>query len=81
MRIVELSFRWGMCATVPDPIRAILKLRRHNLPLPPGSLRLPIVGSAFNLPKEREWLVYDQCLLVHGMSLNSKIILNRLIWS
>ncbi|KIP02864.1 hypothetical protein PHLGIDRAFT_78465 [Phlebiopsis gigantea 11061_1 CR5-6] len=37
-----------------------LRGRRSSRLLPPGPKRWPIVGSAFSVPREREWLEYER---------------------
>ncbi|GJE99021.1 cytochrome P450 [Phanerochaete sordida] len=42
---------------------------RRTPPLPPGPTRWPVVGSAFGLPKEHEWLTYERWSQEHGSGL------------
>ena len=53
----------------------IYRSKRNALPLPPGPRRLPVIGSALKLPKEREWLAYEQWAREHGM-LNHMLIID-----
>ncbi|PFH48808.1 hypothetical protein AMATHDRAFT_149066 [Amanita thiersii Skay4041] len=54
--------------------RSKWKSNPKNLPLPPGPRGLPIVGSLFNVPTERNWLVFSQWSKIYGDMIYYKVL-------
>ena len=50
--------------------RALAECRRNprRLPLPPGPKRLPVVGSAFQVPRLKAWEEYARMSKIYGTS-------------
>jgi hypothetical protein len=40
-----------------------------GLPLPPGPKGYPLIGSVFEMPIDKPWLVYDEWFKKYGKSL------------
>ena len=52
--------------------RQLKKSRSSNpkgLPLPPGPKGYPVIGSLFDMPLDKPWLVYDEWRKIYGKSL------------
>jgi hypothetical protein len=52
--------------------RQLSKSRSGNpkgLPLPPGPKGYPLIGSLFDMPIDKPWLVYDEWRKTYGESL------------
>ena len=53
-------------------LRQLIKSRSRNpkgLPLPPGPKGYPLIGSIFDMPIVKPWLVYDEWRKIYGKSL------------
>lgn len=45
----------------------IVHTRQRRMALPPGPPSLPIIGNVLQLPREKEWLVYNEWAKIYGM--------------
>ena len=60
--------------------RQLNNSRRSNpkgLPLPPGPKGYPLIGSLFDMPIDKPWLVYDEWRKTYGKTL--PVIINSLL--
>jgi hypothetical protein len=60
--------------------RQLTKSRSGNpngLPLPPGPKGYPLIGSLFDMPLDKPWLVYDEWRKTYGKSLESDSLISQ----
>ena len=60
--------------------RQLKKSRSANpkgLPLPPGPKGYPLIGSLFDMPIDKPWLVYDEWRKIYGNSLITDSLLSK----
>ena len=75
MGLLETNFYQTLAASFFGCIllfRRLKKLRGGNpkgLPLPPGPIGYPLIGSLFDMPIYKPWLVYDEWIKSYGKSL------------
>ena len=64
----SLSFPGGLAVLTGVGLFAWLlnKKTKQRLPFPPGPKPLPIIGNLLDMPREKEWLVYEQWAQKHG---------------
>ena len=69
MRVEDVDVSAVLLSLLLASALAVLLHRyRRTPPLPPGPRRWPVVGSAFSLSKEHEWLSYERWSQEHGAS-------------
>lgn len=58
----------------------LARSKRQNTSIPPGPPSLPIVGSAFSIPKEQEWLTYERWSHDYGKHASDDLAFQALIF-
>ncbi|KAF5336531.1 hypothetical protein D9611_006546 [Ephemerocybe angulata] len=48
--------------------------RQHSARRPPGPRGLPLIGNAFQIPKDKQWLVWDKWRRKYGDLVSFRIL-------
>nr|BAK09388.1 cytochrome P450 [Postia placenta] len=55
-----------LCVFLVSIVALQLGRRLHRFPMPPGPRRVPIIGNALQMPREREWVKFAEWAKAYG---------------
>lgn len=63
-----------LCVFLVSIVALQLGRRPHRFPMPPGPRRVPIIGNALQMPREREWVKFAEWAKAYGKQIDTNII-------